>query len=137
MTNIKSLQYGIVIALVLAIVYLFGASATRVGASAFPGLITTMGVATTTTVGPQQNKQLFASNSACLSRVVSTSGGSAIMLIFADPTNGDVSSTTLSGSVGHWQAASTTVAYDAGLYGCGRTFAYGYASTTVMTSELR
>jgi hypothetical protein len=135
MTNIKSLSYGIVIALVLAIVYLFGASATRVGASAPTGLMTTVAVATTTAVGPQQNIQIFAASN-CNSRVISTVG-SAVMITFADPSNGDVSSTTLSGVKGSVQAASTTVVYDSGLYGCDRWFAYAFASTTITTVSTR
>ena len=65
--------------------------------------------------------------SACTARIVSTVGG-AIMLSFGEASttfNGGadsgygVASTTLSGIVGHVQAASSTVVYDSGIYGCG------------------
>lgn len=75
---------------------------------------------------------LFPAQINCASRVVTTKGDSAIMLSF-----GALSSSTLSGSAGHWQGASTTVAYDGGIYGCGLLSALGYSSTTVTTSEFR
>lgn len=120
---------------ILAVIYVFGIQTQRSFASAPSGLSTTVAVATTTAVGPQEKKQLF-SVSNCNSRVVSTVA-SAVMLTFADPSNGDVSSTTLSGVTGHLQAASTTVVYDSGLYGCGRVFAYAFASSTITTTETR
>lgn len=101
------------------------------------GLYSTLAVATTTAVGPQQVKTIFSSNTQCTSRVVGTAG-QAVMLTFGDPVNGDVSSTTLTSMVGHWQGASTTVSYDAEIYGCGRWSAFGVAaSTTITTSEMR
>ena len=100
------------------------------------GLNSLLAVATTTAVGPQQNKTIFSSNSQCTGRVIGTAG-QAIMLAFGDPTNGDISSTTLTSMVGFTQGASTTVAYDSGVYGCGRWSAYGIASSTITTTEFR
>ena len=42
------------------------------------------------------------------------------MLAFGEAGDFTVASTTISGSIGLLQSASTTVAYDAGIYGCGR-----------------
>lgn len=67
----------------------------------------------------------------CASRIISTSN-SAIMLAFSS-----AASTSLSGTVGNWQAASTTVAYDSGLYGCGYWTVYAYATTTLTITETR
>ncbi len=107
----------------------------KADASAFPGGRATGYIATTTSVGPGNATQLFAQDNACSSRVVTTVA-QPVMLSFFDPTNGDLSSTTLSGTKGFLQAASTTVAYDSGIYGCGRMFAYGFgASTTITTME--
>lgn len=120
---------------IFAAILLYGATFTS--ASAPSGLPSRLAVATTTTVGPQYRTQLFASNPTCAARVVSTVAN-PIMLIFGDPVNGDLASTTVSALKGHVQAASTTVAYDSGLYGCGAVYAYGYAaSTTITTSEFR
>lgn len=104
--------------------------------SAFTGTRAFLQTATTTAVGPQDGEDtIFASNETCNARVVTTRGDSAIMLSFGDKTNGDFSSTTLSGTVGHLQLASTTVVYDSGLYGCGRWTVYAWASSTLTVSE--
>ena len=87
-------------------------------------------VATSSTivVGTQQNKTLFTSKNICSSRVISTTG-QAIMLSF----HSDISPTSM---IGHYQAASTSVAYDSDVYGCGAVSAFGnVASTTITTSE--
>lgn len=103
-----------------------------------PGTAANLKVATTTAPGPQASVRvtLFAPNSACKSRVVSTTGNSAIMINLGEPaTVGNLSSTSVSGTQGFWQAASTTVAYDAELYGCGRWTAFAYATTVVAVAE--
>ncbi len=68
----------------------------------------------------------------CTSRVISTRGESAIMIAFSQ-----LASTTLSGAVGNLQAASTTVAYDSGVYGCGYWTFFAYATTTITVTEYR
>lgn len=102
--------------------------------SAPPGTPSTQRTATTTEVGPQQTKTLFAANAFCASRIIRTQG-EPVYISFADPTNGDVASTTLAWNVGFFQAASTTVAYDSGLYGCGRMTVKALASTTITSAE--
>ena len=125
--------------LVLAGVLLLKPMNTAFG-GAFTGTSAYLQTSTTTVVGPQGaaavKTQIFAENTACKARVVTTSGLSAVMISFDDiPAAGNVGSTTVSGTVGHWQAASTTVAYDSGIYGCGTWNAYGYASSTITVSE--
>lgn len=108
---------------------------------AFTGTSAYLQVATTTVVGPQDSDDTIftaRTDGACKSRVITTLGGSAIMINFGDPGTdrlGNISSTTVSGVIGHWQAASTTVAYDSGLFGCGRWSAYSYATQTITVSE--
>lgn len=131
----KSLIALLITSALFAVGVLLSSYAGLVGASAPSGLPATLTVATTTTVGPQQNITVFAAGE-CAARIVSTKA-QGIMLLFADPTNGDISSTTLSGAVGHWQAGSTTIAYDSGLYGCGRMIGYAGASTTITVSTTR
>lgn len=96
---------------------------------------------TTTTVGTTP-VTLFAdqSNAVCHSRVVTTQGlGINIsfgeVLVANSTTSWTFSSSSLSNSVGHWQAPSTTVAYDAGLYGCGRMTARATGNTPVTISS--
>lgn len=132
----KIILAGIIVISVGLVVYGFVAKEQPQLKGATSGLYSTLAVATTTAVGPQQVKTIF-SSSQCVSRVVGTAG-QAVMLTFGDPVNGDVSSTTLTSMVGHWQGASTTVAYDAEIYGCGRWSAFGVlASTTITTAEMR
>lgn len=91
--------------------------------------------ASTTAVGPQTVKTLATAKTdgSCKSRVVTTNNN-GINLSFGDATL--FSSTTLTATKGHYQAASTTVVYDSGLYGCGRMTALGLiASGTVTVSE--
>lgn len=100
--------------------------------SAVPGnaaLVTTS--IASKSVGPDEKIQLF-STSTCASRIVTTSGDSDIRLSLSE--NGKAS---LSSTVGVAQLASTTVAYDSGLYGCGRVDAYAFASSTVTVVELQ
>lgn len=73
---------------------------------------------------------LFATSS-CASRIIQTAA-SPIMLTFSDKQG-----TTPTGSLGFIQAASTTVVYDGGLYGCGRVQAYSVAAQTITISETR
>lgn len=84
-------------------------------------------VATTSTiaVGPNGVTTLFATSSACSSRLVSTLG-KAIMLSFT----GLLTPTAL---IGHVQAASTTISYSNDTYGCGAITAFGFDASTTIT----
>lgn len=120
-----------------AVLAVLASNLPHASASAPSGLQATLYSATTTVVGIQSNTQLFPASLNCAARVVSTVA-QPIMILFADPTNGDLASTTLSGTKGHVQPASTTVVYDSGVYGCGRMFAFGFnASTTITVSEFK
>ena len=126
-------RIGAVAAIVLAIGIAFSWIAfTRVALAQAPsGLPASVYTESTTSLGTTV-LQLAATTTNCASRVVSTSG-SAIMLGFT-AANG----TTTSGSVGIWQAASTTVAYDSGLYGCSQLSGYSYATdpiTLIITQD--
>jgi hypothetical protein len=45
----------------------------------------------------------------------------------------DYAGQTPTGAFGHLQAASTTVVYDSGLYGCGAVKIYGFDANSVIT----
>lgn len=121
------------LAAVVALMFLYG---THDAVANEPNVAPITATSSTMSVGPQEVKTLFSDaavgsmNGLCASRVVSTLGGSAIMLSF-DP---DI---TPAAGVGHVQAASTTVAYPADTYGCGAVQAYGFASSTVTRTETR
>lgn len=87
-----------------------------------------MATSSTIQVGPQEDKTLFTSNYSCASRVISTQA-QGVMLSFSSTINPG-------GAEGHWQAGSTTVAYDGAIYGCTTVTAYAGASTTITTAEL-
>ena len=104
-------------------------------ASASSGLPATQRVATTTSVGPDEVKRLYNKQPSCASRIVRTQG-TEIYLIFADPVGGNLASTSLSAVAGFVQLASTTVAYDSGIYGCGELWGEAISSTTITTAEM-
>ena len=87
------------------------------------------GYATSSTiqVGPDLDKTLFAENRDCANRVISTVA-SPVMLSFHSTINP-------SGTLGHVQAASTTVEYDSDLFGCRAVTAYAFSSTTISLIE--
>lgn len=102
------------------------------------GLNAQVATSSTITVGPLNNVWSgFGTTTretaySCASRVISTVG-QPIMISFAS-----MSSTSLSQTVGFLQAASTSVAYDGGLYGCGYLTIRGLnASTTITLMETR
>ena len=68
------------------------------------------------------------STSGCTSRLVTTNHGIPVRLAFRD---NDVPTAT----VGHLQAASTSVAYDSAIYGCGRWEAFSITAQAVTVSE--
>ena len=74
---------------------------------------------------------LLIGTSSCNSRIISTRA-SEVMLGFSD-----VQGFVPTASIGHQQAASTTVAYDSGSYGCGAIRVFSYATSTVTITESR
>mgnify|MGYP001620165213 CR=1 FL=1 len=85
-------------------------------------------------VGPSNNGVLlFPKSNFCSSRVISTKER-ALLLMFDNVAT--QASSTLNSRFGHLQAASTTVNYDSGVYGCGTVYAFGFdATTSITTSE--
>jgi hypothetical protein len=91
-------------------------------------------------VGPNYNTLLYgntdgakSATTTCIGRVISTTGKS-IMLNFASTSGQATSTGSLSGSLGIWQGASTTVYYDSSLYGCDALAAYGQESTSTISA---
>ena len=105
----------------------------------FTGTISQIDSATTATVGPDGTDggnavAIYTVNSDCDARVITTTG-TPIALVFGLFTDSNTTSSTLSHQTGHAQAASTTVVYDSGQFGCGTWYGYAGASTTVIISE--
>ncbi len=127
------LAVGAILALVA---YIMGTNVPMALASAPGGLPATQVLATTTVVGPQSKTTLFPRVTNCTSRRIRTQG-TQIYFLYADPSTGDLASTSVSGSAGDFLAASSTATLDGGLFGCGRVIATASASTTVTVWEMQ
>ena len=93
----------------------------------------------TAIVGTSSVTTLFTASSVCTTRVITTYA-QPIMLKFASSSFG-ITSEPPTSTFGHLQAASTTITYDAGLYGCTEVGAIALevdssvASTTIPITE--
>lgn len=96
--------------------------------SAPPGAPAWVASSTAPTV-PVNVATTIIATSSCSARIIST-GQTTAMLTFADDF-------TPTGSFGVWQAASTTVAYDSGLYGCGEVKAWTNATGVITVTDVR
>ena len=119
MTTREKILGTILITVILAVVVSLNLNLQEAQGEA-PGGMMTM-VATSSTIdATNASRVAFASSTDCVSRVVTVPAGGGIMIKFAD-----WAGITLSATVGHMQAASTTEMYDAGLYGCGQMTVWG------------
>lgn len=124
------------IAAILAIIFFIGIATWLVSSrepialgSATAGLPASVATTSVETVGTTAT-MVFAT-STCTSRIITTEG-SPIMITFSD-----YAGQSPTGSLGHWQAGSTTVAYDSGLYGCGAVKVYSNPQSVITTTETR
>lgn len=96
--------------------------------SAAPGVAATIASSTAATV-PVNASTVLVATSSCVARIIST-GQTTAMLTFDDrfaPT----------GSFGAYQAASTTVVYGAGDYGCGQVKAWTSVTGIITVTDVR
>ena len=122
----KLLNIVICILAGIALVLFFRSPVSLTGAP--PGLESTLATSTRFTVTGAV-LTLVASSTNCSSRVITT-GANAINLSFSD-----IQGDRLTGFNGHWQAASTTVSYDGGLYGCGLIRVRGDGTSLITISQ--
>ena len=103
-----------------------------VSGSAVPGTPAAMATSSNV-VMPVNTAVTLAATSTCAARIVTTSGVGSVMLLFSDKVGN-----TLTGSYGTaFQAASTTVVYDSGQYGCDLVRGFSYLAQTISISESR
>lgn len=136
-THIKNYAIALLGILLIAFCAVIYSPAQNALGESFTGTVSRLDIATSTSVGNQAVPaiRLFTTNTDCDARVISTTG-SHIFISFGEPiTPGNIASTTLANGVGHIQGASTTVAYDSGLYGCGQWHAWAPATTTITIAE--
>lgn len=134
MDSTQRIIIGIVAVFLLFVAFSAGKSGML--GSAPSGLVATERANATTEVGPDIAVSIFSASN-CSSRVISTSDGAGQPIYFTlSNINGRaLGSSTVAVSTGHYQAASTTVVYDGGTYGCGEWMAVAEASTTLALSE--
>lgn len=114
--------------LVVIIALLFASKNTSPAlASAPTGLPAT--IATTSALAVTSTQTRIFATSSCSARIIST-GVNGIMLTFSDKQGNLPTATT-----GFWQAASTTIAYDSGQFGCGAVRVYSSVDQTIYVSE--
>lgn len=128
----KKVVIGLVAFLLASASWLLGG--TQKLGSASPGLATSVASSSLVSVGPTENLVIANNNPNCTSRVITT-GVSNVLLSFATSTA--AATTSLSVTNGHLQLASTTIAYDGGIYGCGYVGAFAFSSTSIKISEFR
>lgn len=122
------ISFIVTIAIIMLALVLGFSGGDKLGSAGEP--LASFYVTAQTSVGPSNSTTIFTANTVCASRLITTKA-QPIMISFD-------SATTPTGIVGHLQSASTTVSYDAGIYGCDTVKVYGYgASTTLTTSEFR
>ena len=129
--------FGFIALLTVFVVWQGAIASDDVLGSAPSGLPNTQASSATSSIGTDGDdgnaNTIFALNPLCTTRIISTTN-QEIMLSFTDlVVDGNISSTTLTGGVGILQSASTTVAYDSGIYGCGRVTGFSAGGTTTIT----
>lgn len=90
------------------------------------GLPSTLASSSLTTIGSTTPVTIFETTTNCLSRVITS--GSATLRFSTGSTSPEA------GRLGHVQAASTTVAYDSAVWGCGQWRAISDQVTTAVAS---
>ena len=116
---------GVTLVTVFALLGIILSYSRPVAASAPTGMQAQFATSSGITANPTSVFTAFAT-STCTSRVVTTKSN-PVMFLFGDQ------ATTTSGTNGHLQPASTTVAYDAGLYGCDKWTVFGFGSEVQIT----
>lgn len=107
--------------------YVLGSEARTTGASAYPGGETVIATTTNLSMAAVTPLLMIATSSGCTARTIGT-GSSAIQLSFG-------STTPPTGLVGFPQAASTTVTYDSGQFGCGAVYGFSFIAQTVKVQD--
>ncbi len=129
----KLIRTGIVAAALVAIVFMvyLTLQETKVAfASAPSGLPATFATSSVDSLAAN-TATVIAATSTCAARIITTAGASSVVLLFTDKFGNTLTGNTFTAL----QAASTTVSYDSGIYGCGLVRALAYAAQLVNITE--
>lgn len=123
---------GALAAAILAVLVVAFSSTNERFGEAPSGIAATFATSSAYVAGTTENR-LFATTTACTARLVTTTS-QGVMITFSEK-NAIVPTAT----IGHWQAASTSINYDAGVYGCDswRVFGGGGGNSNLTVAEFR
>lgn len=131
MNKLEKFLLAFSITLTVFAVCLIVSSTPKTFASAASGLKATLATTSAEVLPSQTVTTIIATSTNCAARVISTTD-KEIMLTLDDSQNLSPTAT-----FGYKQLASTTVAYDSGIYGCGRVKVYSYGATNITVGESR
>ena len=123
---------GLFITACILLVAAFVMTTRQVSGSAPSGLAATVATTSYMAVSTTEGR-IFATTTGqnCAARIITTYA-QPIMLTFSE-----YDSKVPSGNFGHLQAASTTVVYDGGVYGCNAVRAYAFGTVNITVTETR
>ena len=135
MTQTQKISIAISFAIIGIAAALMYITSQRALGSAPSGLYASVATTSSLQVGPNYVQVLLAPRENCAARVIST-GATPIRLAFGglSATSTATSTSYIGPNVGLWLAASTTVVYDGGVYGCGFIGTVGGDITTSTVS---
>ena len=142
--NIKQIITASVVSSVIVVVIgffaflLFKPSTSQGSApSGLESIVATSSPFTMTAAAGNLGLTLFSTSTNCASRIITTGSTSIFFTLFDVATTSVTGTSGLSGPYGHEQAASTTVVYDSGLYGCGRWKVKANSAGSIYITETR
>lgn len=136
MTRTQNVFVSLLVASLLTIIIAVLVNRIPVAYGSTPAGITAT-VATTSVYAVTNSQQLVFATSSCTARTISTTNTDGIRISFSDGMTGMLQGFQPTGSQGFWQAASTTVTYDATQYGCGALRVFSGTPQTITVSESR
>jgi hypothetical protein len=125
----RALGLSVILGAILLTAFLLIWNTQRVQGNGFIGVTVNVASSTSQIIPARTARVLFATSTPCTTRII-TSRASPLMLTFSNYNNASPT-----GVFGHYQAASTTVAYEAGVYGCGLVKVYADVADTITVTE--
>lgn len=129
-TITKSLIALVLVLGIVAVAVVSQTAMTALGAAP-SGLPATVGTSTTRHLAAATPTLVFPTSTNCAARIITTASSTA-MISFSDK-----QSLVPSPTAGHYQAGSTTVAYDSGIFGCDAVRIYSFTAQQITIQESR
>lgn len=126
---IRALGLTVILGAILLTAFILVWNTQRVQGNGFIGVTVNVASSSSQVIPARAARVLFATSTPCTTRII-TSRATPLMLTFSNYNNASPT-----GTFGHYQAASTTVAYEAGVYGCGLVKVYADVADTITATE--